>query len=73
MTSRRPLELLSVSNHTGVPPCSRSNSKGDDLSGLPVPEVAGYLGRSVRATQTLLARARSALRRIYQEDARGDT
>ena len=38
------------------------------LDGLPVAEVAGYLGRSVHATETLLVRARSALRRIYREE-----
>jgi len=37
------------------------------LDGLHVAEVAGYLGRSVHATETLLARSRSALRRVYQE------
>ena len=38
------------------------------LDGLPVAEVAGYLCRSVHATETLLVRARSALRRIYREE-----
>jgi len=38
------------------------------LDGLPVGEVAGYLGRSVHATETLLVRARTALRRIYREE-----
>jgi len=38
------------------------------LDGLPVAEVAVYLGRSVHATETLLVRARSALRRIYREE-----
>jgi RNA polymerase sigma-70 factor, ECF subfamily len=37
------------------------------LDGLPVAEVAGHLGRTVHATETLLARARAALRRVYQE------
>lgn len=37
------------------------------LDGLPVAEVAGCLGRSLHATETLLVRARSALRRAYQE------
>jgi RNA polymerase sigma-70 factor (ECF subfamily) len=37
------------------------------LDGLPVPEVARHLGRSVHATETLLVRARSALRRVYRE------
>jgi RNA polymerase sigma-70 factor, ECF subfamily len=37
------------------------------LDGLGVPEVAEHLDRSVHATETLLVRARAALRRIYQE------
>jgi RNA polymerase sigma-70 factor (ECF subfamily) len=37
------------------------------LDGLPVAEVAGYLGRTLHATETLLARSRAALRRVYQE------
>ena len=37
------------------------------LDGLPVPEVARHLERSVHATETLLVRARSALRRVYRE------
>ena len=36
------------------------------LDGLPVAEVAGHLGRSVHATETLLARSRAALRRVYE-------
>jgi RNA polymerase sigma-70 factor (ECF subfamily) len=40
------------------------------LDGLPVGEVAGYLGRSVHATETLLVRAKAALRRVYQEGER---
>lgn len=38
------------------------------LDGLSVPEVAEHLGRSVHATETLLVRARAALRRIYQQE-----
>jgi RNA polymerase sigma-70 factor (ECF subfamily) len=37
------------------------------LDGLPVPEVAEHLERSGHATETLLVRARAALRRIYRE------
>ena len=37
------------------------------LDGLPVQEVADHLGRSLHATETLLVRARAALRRVYQE------
>ena len=36
------------------------------LDGLPVPEVARHLDRSVHATEALLVRARAAFRRIYQ-------
>src|SRR5262245_10709509 len=42
------------------------------LDGLPVAAVAECLGRSVHATETLLMRAKDALRRVYlerQEDA----
>jgi RNA polymerase sigma-70 factor (ECF subfamily) len=38
------------------------------LDGLSVPEVAEHLGRSVHATETLLVRARAALRQVYQEE-----
>lgn len=37
------------------------------LDGLPVAEVAEHLGRSLHATETLLARARAALRCVYRE------
>jgi RNA polymerase sigma-70 factor (ECF subfamily) len=40
------------------------------LDGLSVPEVAEHLGRSVHATETLLVRARAALRRVYEEEGR---
>jgi RNA polymerase sigma-70 factor, ECF subfamily len=35
------------------------------LDGLPVPEVAACLGRTVHATEALLVRARNAFRRVY--------
>jgi RNA polymerase sigma-70 factor (ECF subfamily) len=35
------------------------------LDGLPVASVAEHLGRSLHATETLLVRARAALRRVY--------
>ena len=35
------------------------------LDGLPVPEVADHLGRTVHATEALLVRARQAFRRAY--------
>lgn len=40
------------------------------LDGLPVAQVAAHVDRSVHATETLLARARAALRRVYQEEGR---
>jgi RNA polymerase sigma-70 factor, ECF subfamily len=36
------------------------------LDGLPVPEVADHLGRTVHATEALLVRARSAFRQAYR-------
>jgi RNA polymerase sigma-70 factor (ECF subfamily) len=39
------------------------------LDGLSVPEIADHLDRTVRGTETLLVRARTALRRIYREEA----
>jgi RNA polymerase sigma-70 factor (ECF subfamily) len=42
------------------------------LDGLPVAEVAEHLGRSVHATETLLTRARAALRRVYLKEAGGN-
>jgi RNA polymerase sigma-70 factor (ECF subfamily) len=41
------------------------------LDGLPVPEVADQLGRTVHATEALLVRARHAFRARYDE-GRGD-
>jgi RNA polymerase sigma-70 factor, ECF subfamily len=38
------------------------------LDGLPVPDVAGCLGRTVHATEALLVRARAAFRRVYREE-----
>jgi RNA polymerase sigma-70 factor (ECF subfamily) len=42
------------------------------LDGLPVPEVADYLGRTVHATEALLVRARAAFRRCYREEGPRD-
>ena len=42
------------------------------LDGLPVAEVAACLGRSEHATETLLVRARAALRGIYREEDSGN-
>jgi RNA polymerase sigma-70 factor (ECF subfamily) len=41
------------------------------VDGLPVPEVAGVLGRTVHATEALLVRARAAFRKLY-ESGEGD-
>ena len=38
------------------------------LDGLPVPEVAEVLDRTVHATEALLVRARAAFRRIYETE-----
>jgi RNA polymerase sigma-70 factor (ECF subfamily) len=38
------------------------------LDGLSVAEVADHIGRSLHATETLLARARAALRAVYVEE-----
>jgi RNA polymerase sigma-70 factor (ECF subfamily) len=43
------------------------------VDGLPVPEVARALGRSVHATETLLARARANFRRRYHDLELEDT
>jgi RNA polymerase sigma-70 factor (ECF subfamily) len=43
------------------------------LDGLPVAAVAEHLDRSLHGTETLLARARAALRRIYREEESHDT
>ncbi len=42
------------------------------LDGLPVAQVAEQLGRSLHATETLLVRARAALRRVYEEGESDD-
>ncbi len=39
------------------------------VDGLPVPEVAAVLGRTLHATEALLSRARRAFRRAYEEGA----
>jgi RNA polymerase sigma-70 factor, ECF subfamily len=41
------------------------------VDGLPVAQVAEHLGRTLHATETLLVRARAALRRVYEEDEHG--
>ncbi len=42
------------------------------LDGLPVPEVARHLNRTLHATEALLVRARAAFRRIYADEDRPD-
>lgn len=39
------------------------------LDGLSVSEIADHMDRTPRGTETLLVRARAALRRVYREDA----
>ena len=41
------------------------------LDGLPVPEVADHLGRTVHATEALLVRARTAFRKSYSDATEG--
>jgi RNA polymerase sigma-70 factor, ECF subfamily len=41
------------------------------VDGLPVPEVANVLGRTVHATEALLVRARASFRKLY-ESGEGD-
>ncbi len=43
------------------------------LDGLPVPEVAEHLGRTVHATEALLVRARTAFRSSYMDRTRPET
>ncbi|GAA2417767.1 sigma-70 family RNA polymerase sigma factor [Actinomadura vinacea] len=42
------------------------------LDGLPVPQVADHLGRTLHATEALLVRARAAFRRAYAERCHGE-
>jgi len=41
------------------------------FDGLPVPEVAAHLGRTVEATETLLVRARRRFRTVYDDQQGG--
>ncbi len=50
---------------TRLPPPQRAALALRYLDGLPVAQVAELLGRGVRATETLLVRARAAFRRVY--------
>ena len=49
----------------GMNPSQRAALTLRHVDGLSVPEVAGLLGRSTAATETLLARARSVFRQRY--------
>jgi RNA polymerase sigma-70 factor, ECF subfamily len=62
-------ELLTRSILDRLDPDHRAALTFRYLDGLPVPEVAALLGRSVHATESLLVRARDAFRRAY---ARGE-
>jgi RNA polymerase sigma-70 factor (ECF subfamily) len=42
------------------------------MDGLPVPEVAEVLGRTVHATEALLVRARGAFRKVYVAEGADD-
>jgi len=42
------------------------------FDGLPVPEVADHLGRTVEATETLLVRARRRFRTVYEQQQGGE-
>ena len=53
-----------------VPPAQRLALTLRYLDGLTVPETATAIGRSVRATESLLVRGRESFRRAYQEVAR---
>lgn len=41
------------------------------FDGLPVPEVATHLGRTIEATETLLVRARRRFRTVYEQQQGG--
>ena len=41
------------------------------FDGLPVPDVAAHLGRTVEATETLLVRARRRFRTVYEQQQGG--
>ena len=50
-----------------VPPAQRLALTLRYLDGLTIPETATAIGRSVRATESLLVRGRQSFRRAYQE------
>ena len=51
-----------------LPPSQRAALMLRYMDGLPVPEVARLLKRSVHATESLLARGRDSFRRLYVEE-----
>lgn len=57
--------LLARETLAGLRPAHRAALTLRYLDGLPVPEVAEHLGRTVHATEALLSRARTAFRRAY--------
>ena len=50
-----------------LPPHHRAALTLRYLDGLPVDEVAGHLGRSVHATESLLMRAKASFRRAVND------
>ncbi len=50
-----------------LPPSQRQALVLRYLDGLPVPQIASLLGRSVHATESLLARGRATFKQRYQE------
>jgi RNA polymerase sigma-70 factor (ECF subfamily) len=54
----------------GLPAVQRSALVLRYLDGLPVADVARQLGKSLHATESLLARGRDGFRRVYAEVAR---
>lgn len=61
---------LAVMALTSLGPHHRAALTLRYLDGLPVADVACELGRGFHATEALLQRARSALRRAYEEEVR---
>lgn len=52
-----------------LPPSQRAVLTLRYLDDLPVPEIAAAIGRSVHATESLLARGRQSFRQAYEEAA----
>ncbi len=60
-------EVRIISALSGLSPTQRLAVTLYHVDGLPVATVAATIGKSVRATESLLARGRSALRRAFEE------